>query len=125
MNEIEMYIGSFTGEVQERLKTVYSIVREKAPDAVESMSYGMPAFKTHARPLVYFAAFPNHIGFYATPSGHAEFAAELSQYKQGKGSVQFPHKQPLPADLIARMVEFRVWENEDKAAKKNKKGRTY
>ncbi len=123
MNEIEMYIGSFTGEVQERLKTVYSIVREKAPGADESMNYGMPAFKTHGRPLVYFAAFTNHIGFYATPSGHAEFAAELSQYKQGKGSVQFPHDQPLPADLIARMVEFRVWENDEKAAAKRKKGK--
>lgn len=118
-----MYIGSFTGEVQERLKTVYSIVREKAPGADESMNYGMPAFKTHGRPLVYFAAFTNHIGFYATPSGHAEFAAELSQYKQGKGSVQFPHDQPLPADLIARMVEFRVWENDEKAAAKRKKGK--
>lgn len=123
MNEIEMYIGSFTGEVQERLKTVYSIVREKAPGADESMNYGMPAFKTHGRPLVYFAAFTNHIGFYATPSGHAEFAAELSQYKQGKGSVQFPHDQSLPADLIARMVEFRVWENDEKAAAKRKKGK--
>ena len=64
--------------------------------------------------MVYFAGFKNHIGFYATPSGHTEFAAELSIYKQGKGSVQFPVDQPLPIDLIARIVRFRVDENNQK-----------
>jgi uncharacterized protein YdhG (YjbR/CyaY superfamily) len=61
--------------------------------------------------LVYFAGYKNHIGFYATPSGHAEFAVELSKYKQGKGSVQFPLDQPIPYDLIGLIVEFRVQEN--------------
>jgi uncharacterized protein YdhG (YjbR/CyaY superfamily) len=71
----------------------------------------MPAYKVNGTPLVYFAAFTHHIGFYATPSGHAEFARELSVYKQGKGSVQFPFDKPLPLDLIARIVRFRVEEN--------------
>ncbi len=71
----------------------------------------MPGYKTKGKPLVYFAGYEKHIGFYATPTGHAEFAAELSKYKQGKGSVQFPLGKPIPFDLIARIVEFRVKEN--------------
>jgi uncharacterized protein YdhG (YjbR/CyaY superfamily) len=68
--------------------------------------------------LVYFGAYKNHIGLYATPGGHSAFADELSGYKQGKGSVQFPLNQPLPLDLIARIVEFRVEENKSLAEMK-------
>jgi uncharacterized protein YdhG (YjbR/CyaY superfamily) len=71
----------------------------------------MPAYKTHGKPLVYFAAFKDHIGFYATPSGHSKFAKELSNYRQGKGSVRFPIDKPVPFELIGRIVEFRVQEN--------------
>ena len=85
-----------------------AIVSEIAPDAVESMGYGMPAYKLGGKPLVYFAAFPRHIGFYATPNGHEAFKAEFAPYKQGKGSVQFPHSEPLPVDLVRRVVEYRV-----------------
>lgn len=70
----------------------------------------MPAYKTHGKPLVYFAAFKNHIGFYATPTGHAEFAEQLSKYKQGKGSVQFPF-DAVPFDLVEKIIQFRVKEN--------------
>lgn len=80
----------------------------------------MPAYKLNGRPLVYFAGCKSHIGFYATPSGHIAFAKELSKYKQGKGSVQFPIDQPMPLELIAQIVEFRVIENLEKG-KKNKK----
>jgi len=68
--------------------------------------------------LVYFAAFKNHIGFYATPSGHDEFQAELSKYKQGKGSVQFPLDQPMPYQLMERIIKFRVSENSARNASK-------
>lgn len=71
----------------------------------------MPAYKLNGKPLVYFAAFKNHIGFYATPSGHSEFTMELSKYKQGKGSVQFPLDKPLPSGLITKIAKFRVKEN--------------
>ena len=67
--------------------------------------------QVHGKPLVYFAGFKNHIGFYATPTGHAEFAKELSKYKHGKGSVQFPVDKPLPLELIGKIVKFRVEEN--------------
>jgi uncharacterized protein YdhG (YjbR/CyaY superfamily) len=110
-NNIDEYIKSYPYEFQNLLNRIRTIIREKAPGAAESINYGMPAFKTHGIPLVYFAGFKNHIGFYATPTGHAAFNEELSKYKQGKGSVQFPLDKPIPFDLIGRIVEFRVKEN--------------
>lgn len=114
------YILDFPVEVQVILNKIRSTIRQAAPDAEESISYGMPAYKTYGKPLVYFAGFKNHIGFYATPTGHAEFAKELSKYKQGKGSVQFPIEQAMPLDLIFQIVEFRVIENMEKAKAKKK-----
>ena len=117
MNPVDEYIRSFPVEVQSRLAAMRKTILDHAPDAVELMSYGMPAYKTHGKPLVYFAAFKQHIGFYATPSGHQEFSEELAGYKQGKGSVQFPLDKELPLDLISRIVCFRVEENNRKAKK--------
>lgn len=85
-------------------------IQANAPEAVEGIAYGMPAYKLNKKPLVYFAAFKNHIGFYATPTGHEAFQNELAGYKQGKGSVQFPLSDPLPLELIGRIVKFRVKE---------------
>lgn len=110
---VDEYIATFPKSIQLILSKIRSVIIENAPNAVESIAYGMPAYKTYGRPLVYFAAFKNHIGFYATPSGHAEFSKELSNYKQGKGSVQFPLDQ-VPYELIAKIVKFRVKENEEK-----------
>jgi uncharacterized protein YdhG (YjbR/CyaY superfamily) len=117
MSTIEKYIESFPEDIQKLLKQIRKTIKEKAPGAIESMTYGMPAYKTNGKPLVYFAGYKNHIGFYATPTGHEEFAGELSKYKQGKGSVQFPIGQPIPFDLIGRIVEFRVKENSIKKRK--------
>lgn len=111
MDAVETYLKSFPEEVQKILIQIRKLIKATAPEAVESISYNMPAYKTGGKPLVYFAAFKNHIGFYATPSGHEEFSTELSKYKQGKGSVQFPINQPIPYDLIKRIIEFRVKEN--------------
>lgn len=112
VNEIDQYISQFPEEVQHQLQEIRKIIKEAAPEAVELMAYGMPGYKTQGKPLVYFAGYKNHIGFYATPSGHEQFSEELSHYKQGKGSVQFPLDGPMPYDLIERMVKFRVQENE-------------
>lgn len=98
----------FDGEVRRRLEVMREIVRDTAPGARESISYGMPAYKLNGKPLVYFAGFPHHIGFYATPNGHEAFKEEFAPYKQGKGSVQFPHDEPLPVELIRRVVEYRL-----------------
>jgi len=114
------YIAGFPGDIQLILNQVRATIQQSAPDAEESIAYGMPAYKLKGKPLVYFAGFKNHIGFYATPSGHSEFAKELSKYKQGKGSVQFPLDQPIPYDLIAQIVEFRVVENLEKVKTKKK-----
>ena len=111
--DIDEYIAIQTPEVQTLLAQMRQTIKKAAPEAEEVISYGMPAFKYHGM-LVYFAAYKNHIGFYATPTGHMEFKEELSVYKQGKGSVQFPLNKPLPLDLISRIVQFRVKENLNK-----------
>lgn len=116
MNPIDQYISTFPEAVQSDLKTLRTLIKEVAPTADESISYGMPAYKTFGKPLVYFAGYKNHIGLYATPSGHSEFEKELSAYKQGKGSVQFPIGE-LPLDLIRRIVAFRVEENQRQFSK--------
>lgn len=111
---VDDYIRDFPQEVQGLLRQMRAVILESAPEALESISYGMPAYQLQGKPLVYFAAFKRHIGFYATPTGHRAFKEELSAYKQGKGSVQFPLDQPLPLDLIKRIVLFRVEENNRK-----------
>ena len=109
---VEEYIAGFPKDVQKVLKQVRLAIRLAAPEAVESISYAMPAYKLNGKPLVYFAGYEKHIGFYATPTGHEKFKKELSKYKQGKGSVQFPLDEPMPLDLIKRIVVFRKKENE-------------
>lgn len=111
INNVDEYIENFPKDIQLILQKIREVIKNNAPEAEESISYGMPAYKLNKKPLVYFAAFKKHIGFYATPTGHQAFAEELSKYKQGKGSVQFPINEPMPLDLIVRIVRFRVEEN--------------
>lgn len=111
-NSVSEYIWSFPPETQVLLDVLRETIKENAPQAIENIAYGMPAYKAFGKPLVYFAAYKNHIGFYATPSGHSAFAEELSGYSQGKGSVQFQLDKPIPYELVARIVKFRVAENE-------------
>lgn len=108
--DIDHYIAFQTAEVQILLEQMRETIKKAAPKAEEVISYNMPAFKYHGM-LVYFAAYKNHIGFYATPTGNSEFKEKLSIYKQGKGSVQFPLSKPLPLDLITDIVSFRLKEN--------------
>jgi uncharacterized protein YdhG (YjbR/CyaY superfamily) len=108
MNEVEKYIKQFPEHIQILLNQVRETIRETAPDAAESIAYQMPAYKQNSKPLVYFAGFKNHIGFYPVSSGIDAFKEELSTYKKGKGSVQFPYSRPLPIELITKIVKFRV-----------------
>jgi uncharacterized protein YdhG (YjbR/CyaY superfamily) len=80
MNEIETYILRFPDDVKEILWNIRKLIKDTAPEAEELFAYGMPAYKTNKKPLVYFGAYKNHIGFYATPSGHKEFQNDLSKY---------------------------------------------
>lgn len=110
MQNVDEYIATFPVEIQNELQKMRRIILENAPEAVESMAYGMPAYKIKGKALVYFAGYKNHIGFYATPTGHAAFAEELGKFKQGKGSVQFPLHSPIPFELVRRIVIFRLEE---------------
>lgn len=114
---IDEYIGGFPNDVQEVLENVRMTIHKAAPDAKEKISYSMPAFEQNGI-VVYFVAFKNHIGLYALPSGHSAFKEALSKYKSGKGSVQFPLHQPMPFDLITKIVKFRVQENLEKVKNK-------
>ncbi len=114
---VDEYINSFPKETQKYLKQMRAAIKKAAPKAEEGIGYKMPAYKLNDRPLVYFAGYAKHIGFYATPTGHKEFKKELSVYKEGKGSVQFPLDEPLPIALITKIVKFRVQENLAKAKK--------
>lgn len=109
-NTVEEYINSFSSETQKILLQVREVIKNAAPHAVESISYGMPAYKLSGKPLIYFAGYEKHIGLYATPTGHEAFKDEFSRYKTGKGSVQFPLSEPIPLELIKRVTKFRVEE---------------
>ncbi len=117
VNTIDEYIAQFSSDMQKKLQQVRETIRAAAPEAQEKISYQLAAFTLNGN-LVYFGGFKDHIGFYPIPSGIEAFKEELSKYKQGKGSVQFPLDQPLPLDLIRRIVLFRVEENKRKASKK-------
>ncbi|MFD0619751.1 iron chaperone [Paenibacillus sp. GCM10027629] len=120
---IDHYISTFPLDIQEILESIRQVIREAAPEAAEKISYQMPTFAQQGN-VVHFAAFKHHIGFYPAPSGIEEFEQELAPYKAGKGTIQFPIGQPMPMELIAKIVKFRVAENlakaEQKAAKKKK-----
>lgn len=116
---IDQYIDSFPEDRRSLLNELRQTIREAAPEAEETINYGIPTFTLNGN-LVHFAAFKNHIGFYPTPTGIEAFKEELSPYNRAKGSVQFPIDQPLPLSLIRRMVEYRVKENLAQKPKKKK-----
>ena len=112
-SNIDEYISKFPPSTAKILQQVRTAVSKAAPKAEETISYGMPAFRYKGRIIIYFAGYKNHIGLYATPVAHTAFEKELSVYKQGKGSVQFPIDQPMPLDLIKRIVKFKVNQHDE------------
>ncbi|MBC7874839.1 MAG: DUF1801 domain-containing protein [Ferruginibacter sp.] len=115
------YIAGFPEPVRKLLEKIRATIRKAAPGAEETINYGVPTFTLNGN-LVHFAAFKNHIGFYPAPSGIVAYKKELSIYEGAKGSVKFPIDKPIPFDLISKIVQFRVKENEELAlAKANKK----
>lgn len=107
MNEVNQYISQFPEDVQQDLNKIREIILQEVPEAEEKISYGMPGYYLNGKPLVYFAGYKKHIGFYATPNGHEKFQKEFSKYKQGKGSVQFPLNEEIPYELIKKVVRYR------------------
>ncbi len=110
---VDEYIGSFPVDTRRLLEAIRQVIRRAAPDAEETISYGMPAFRENGI-LVYFAAFADHIGFFPTASGIEAFKDDLAAYKTSKGTVQFPYGKPIPYDLVEKIVAFRVRENRKK-----------
>ncbi len=113
---VDQYIEAQAADTKTLLESLRKTIREAAPQAEECISYQMPAYKLNG-PLVYFAAYKNHIGFYPTGTGIKAFENEITSYKNSKGAVQFPLDQPLPLDLIRKMVLFKVDENLNKITK--------
>lgn len=117
---VDVYLAGFPAASREYLVQIREAIRKAAPEAQELISYQMPAYKLNGA-LVYFAGYKNHIGFYPAGSGIEIFKTKLSGYKTSKGTVQFPLTQPLPLDLIAEIVRFRVSENLDRLTTKQTK----
>jgi uncharacterized protein YdhG (YjbR/CyaY superfamily) len=117
---IDEYIAGFPAEVQRLLQALRRTIGDAAPGAEETIRYGIPTFRLKGN-LVHFGAYQGHIGFYPAPRGIERFQDELAAYQGGKGTVQFPLDQPLPLDLIRRIVQFRVQDNLEKAEAKRKK----
>jgi uncharacterized protein YdhG (YjbR/CyaY superfamily) len=116
---IDEYIGMFPPEVQVILETIRSTVKRAAPEAEETISYRMPAFRLQGI-LVYFAAFKNHIGLYPPVKGDAQLEKAIAVYAGEKGNLKFPLDQPIPYELIGRIVKLRVKQNRSKAQARNK-----
>ena len=120
--DIDGYIAQFPAAVQAILEKVRATIRRAAPDATEVISYQMPAFRQHGI-LVYFAAWKEHIGLYPPISGDKVLAKAVARYAGPKGNLQFPLDEPIPYDLIERIVKLRVNQDTEKAAAKRKKSR--
>lgn len=116
---IDEYITQFPDDIQTTLEKLRQTIKECAPKAEETISYQIPTFKLNGN-LVHFAAFKDHIGFFPTSSARIAFKKELSQYKGGKGTIQFPYNKPIPYDLIRKIVKYRVRENLGKKEKGQK-----
>jgi uncharacterized protein YdhG (YjbR/CyaY superfamily) len=106
-DNIDEYIAGFSPEVQAILEQVRQTIHQTVPEAKETIKYDMPTFTLEGN-LVHFAAFKKHLGFYPIPMEHPDFIADFAPYKQGKGSIQFPLDQPMPLELIAKVVRYRV-----------------
>lgn len=106
-NDIDKYLNVFPKDTQVVLQKIRNSIRKAAPNATETISYGIPTFKLNGKNLVHFAAFKNHYSFFPTSSGVEAFKNELKEYKISKGTIQFPIDKPLPFDLLTKIVEFR------------------
>ena len=117
-NSIDEYISGFHKDTQKILEEIRATIKKAAPDAEETISYAIPTFTLNGHYLVYFAGYKNHISLYPAPRGNEAFKKELSVYKGGKGTVQFPLDKPLPLNLIIKIVKFRIEQNLGKSENK-------
>jgi uncharacterized protein YdhG (YjbR/CyaY superfamily) len=109
---IDEYIGTFPDDIQSRLDSMRQIIKSVIPGAIETISYQIPTFKINNKNIVHFSAYKKHIGLYPGSSAIEHFKEELSQYKWSKGTVQFPLDNPIPSELVKKIVIFRARENQ-------------
>jgi uncharacterized protein YdhG (YjbR/CyaY superfamily) len=117
---IDKYIAAFSPAVRTTLRKIRRTIRNAVPDAEETISYRMPAFKQNGV-LVYFAAFKNHIGLFPPVKGDASLERAVKPYAGPKGNLRFPYDEPMPYSLIKRIVKFRAKRNLEKARAKRSK----
>lgn len=117
--DIDEYIADYPKDVQKILNKIRATIKKAAPKAEEAISYQIPTFNFHGY-LIYFAAYKNHIGVYPAPRGVEKFKKDLARYGAGKGTLRFPLDEPIPYDLITKIVEFRAKQNLEKAKEKTK-----
>jgi uncharacterized protein YdhG (YjbR/CyaY superfamily) len=121
-NSIEEYIKSFPKDTQIILEEIRKTIKNTVPEIEEKISYAMPTYTLNGHYVVYVAAYKNHIGVYPVPTGNEEFKKDFSLYKtSGKGTIQFPLNEPMPFDLIIKIVKYRAKENLERAPKLKKK----
>ncbi len=112
---LDAYIAGFPAEVQERLQAIRTTIRAEVPEAEEAISYRIPTFRLGGRALIYVAAFANHVSVYPAPVHHPDFAEDMARYGSGRGTARFPMNEPIPFELITRMVRFRLQEHRARA----------
>ena len=106
---VNQYIAKFPKDIQKILKTIRATVRKTAPGSEELISYRVPTYKVNGHPIFYFAAFKDHIGLYPmTGPVKTKFKKEVARYKGGKGTIQLPLDEPIPYDLVRRIVKFKM-----------------
>ncbi|HEU0014374.1 MAG TPA: DUF1801 domain-containing protein [Longimicrobium sp.] len=118
---VEEYLSACEPGARQALEQIRGVIREAAPGAEERISYRIPAFFVDGRVVVYVAAHARHIGLYPAPVGNPELAGDLAPYASGKGTAKFPLGKPIPFDLVRRIVQFRMRENEALSAARRRK----
>lgn len=122
--QVREYLAAPPAESRKRMKQIRTIVRSLAPRATEVFSYGIPGFRIEDRPLVWYAAFKNHISLYPmTDAIRRAHAAELKGYKTAKGTVQFPLDDALPLPLVKRLIQARAIQAKKEAVARSRSRR--
>ena len=111
---IDDYISTFPADIQTILEKVRQSIQKAAPDAIETISYGIPTFNLNGKHIVFFAGWKHHISLYPLPAGDEAFQQELAHYKRAKGTIQFPLDKPIPYDLVEQIVTLLMKENPEK-----------
>ena len=111
---IDGYISTFSAEIQAILENVRQAIQKAAPEAAETISYGIPTFNLNGKHLVFFAGWKHHLSLYPLPAGDEAFQQEISHYKRAKGTIQFPLDKPIPYDLVEQIVTLLIKENPER-----------